>query len=79
VIPDGKPGKVGVVVATPAVPEPATAVAAWICDAVTPAMSPEKVACTLIVFAIASIVIIALPVPGELLAGTSAGPDRLAQ
>ena len=79
VTPDGKPGKVGSVVATPAVPVPATAVGAWMCDAVTPANNPEKVAWTLRVFATASMVIRPVPVPGELLGGASAGPDRLTQ
>ena len=79
VTPDGKPAKVGSVVATPAVPEKGAAVAACMWLAVTPATSPEKVACTLIVFATASIVTMAFPIPGELLAGTSAAPDRLTQ
>jgi len=49
------------------------------CDAVTPANNPEKVVWTLMVFAAASMITRALPIPGELLAGTSFGPDKLTQ
>ena len=76
VTPDGKPVKVGTLVATPAVPTPGTAVVAWICEAVTPATNPEKFACTLIIFPVT--VTVAFPVPGEVVGGCSAGPERMA-
>jgi hypothetical protein len=42
VTPKGKPVKVGVVVATPAVPVPGRAVVAWMWDAVVVPKRPEK-------------------------------------
>src|SRR5689334_20771084 len=44
--PIGRLAKVGVCVATPAVPEPTAGVGAWMCDAVVLPVSPAKVACT---------------------------------
>src|SRR5207302_7074530 len=78
VTPSGKPANVGVVVATPAVPVPATAVALWMCDAVVVPTNPLNVTRTRIVFAVVSKSTSANPVPGEAFVGDSDGPSRKA-
>src|SRR5437588_335251 len=79
VTPRGNPENVGVVVATPAVPVPATAVAAWMWDAVVVPSRPENTTCTRMVWATVSMVTRASPTPGEALAGDSFGPVRWAE
>jgi hypothetical protein len=78
VTPNGKPEKVGVVVATPAVPDDGTAVQQWICAAVVVPSKPENVTSTFIVLDTSSIVTTAMPVPGDAFAGDSLAPFRSA-
>jgi len=79
ITPSGKPANVGVVVATPAVPVPGEAVAAWMCDAVVLPVSPENVTCTCMVWATGSMSTCAVPVPGDAFGGDSLGPVRVAR
>ena len=65
-------------VATPAVPVLATAVAECMWEAVVVPVKPLKVHCTRIVFVTVFIVIVAVPVPGDVFEGLSAGPLRAA-
>ena len=69
---------VGSIVATPAVPVPATVVGAWMCELVVFPIKPLKVTCTRIVCAVLSKSTWAKPVPGDAFAGDSLNPSRLA-
>ena len=81
VTPSGKPGNDGTAVATPAFAP--GGVQQWMCAAVVPlgapvavvVSKPLKVALTVMV--LPSTVTTALPVPGELTAGTSFAPDSV--
>ena len=77
VTPSGKPVKEGVVVATPAVPVLATAVAAWICAADVVPPRPLNTTFIAMVFNVVSMVTVPLPTPSEAFAGDSFGPDML--
>src|ERR1700704_55892 len=79
VTPVGKPGNNGVVVATPAVLTPGTAVQQWMCEAVVVPVRPLKETCTCIVLPTVSKSTSANPVPSEVLGGTSLAPLRLAK
>jgi hypothetical protein len=70
--------KVGVTVATPAVPVSGVGVQQWMCEAVTTPVSPAKVVCTRMVFSTSSMVTSATPMPPEALGGASDGPVRMA-
>ena len=74
VTPSGKPVKLGVVVATPAVPVNGDVVQQCRCDAMLPVVSPEKLMSSVIVFAVVSNTTEPLPIPGEVFGGLSAGP-----
>src|SRR4029077_16399862 len=78
VTPKGKFANVGVVVATPAVPEPEAGVGVWICDAVVVPSKPLNDTSTNNVCATSSVVTVAKPVPGDVFGGDSPGPVRLA-
>ena len=62
VTPSGNPGKVGVVVATPAFPTPGTAVQQWMCEAVVVPVNPENETMTSIVFAVVLTITSAKPI-----------------
>src|ERR1035437_3185539 len=79
VTPDGKPVKVGVVVATPAVPRSGTAVQQWMCEAVSELSRPVNVTSTSMVFTTWSIVTVANPVPVDRLGGDSLEPFKIAK
>jgi len=67
--------KVGVVVATPVLPN--GAMQQWMCDAVVPATKPVKFTCRVSRCAAGSVMMNALPMPGDGLAGFSEAPLRL--
>jgi hypothetical protein len=70
--PPGKPVKVGVVVATPVFPP--GAIQQWIWEAVVPLLRPLKITETSMVFATASMMTSAEPVPVDRVAGFSLAP-----
>src|SRR5437868_12104240 len=72
VTPSGKPGNVGVVVATPALPGWGTQ--QWMCDAVVPVVRPLKVTLTVIWFVMVFHVTVAFPVPSDAAGGISLLP-----
>jgi len=76
VTPSGKSGKVGTVVATPALPVNGADVGAWMCEAVVVPNKPLKDTITLKVWAESLKNTSAVPVPGD--AGASSAPDKLA-
>ena len=67
-------GKVGVIVATPAVPV-GVVTQQWMCEAVVPVVRPLNVSWTRSVCAVVSTVTAATPTPGEAMGGFSFGPD----
>src|SRR5262249_17282168 len=79
VVPPGNPVNVGVVVATPAVPAPGTAVQQWMCDAVFGPRSPENVTKTWKRWDTGpSQLTSAKPVAGDPFGGNSFGPVSVA-
>jgi hypothetical protein len=78
VTPSGNPTKLGVCVATPAVPVSGTAVGAWMCEAVVLPSRPLNVAEMFRRCETGSYETFANPVPGEATGGDSLGPSRAA-
>jgi hypothetical protein len=76
---NGKPINDGTCVATPAVPVSGTIVQQWICAIVVGVVRPLKFAVTCIESVTSLMVTVAVPVPGEVLGGASAGPLRVAK
>ena len=74
--PPGKPAKLGVWVATPAVPLSGEAVQQWMCATVVNPIRSANDASTRIVIRSKSIVTRVHPVPADAFGGDSAAPDR---